>query len=119
MTTDLSPSDELNLYKTDRRAWAIATAPRRAAQLAAITDPAEKRRTLEQFGTDSQAAILAFLTDPAEKQRLWEQFGDESRQALRELAARQAHERATAGDTTAAPAHTSRSDQSRSSDSDA
>lgn len=90
----MTPSDELNLYKTDRRAWAIATAPRRAA-------------------------ILAAITDPDAKQRLWEQFGDESRQALRELAARQAHERATAGDTTAAPAHTSRPDQSRSSDSDA
>lgn len=94
MTTDLSPSDELNLYKTDRRAWAIATAPRRAAQLAAITDPDAK-------------------------QRLWEQFGDESRQALRDLAARQAHERATAGNPTATPAHHARPDQSGGSDSDA
>lgn len=76
----MTPSDEFQLYKTDRRAWAIATAQRRAALLAAITDAAEK-------------------------QRLWEQFGDESRQALRELAARQAHERATAGNPTAAPAH--------------
>lgn len=115
----MTPSDEFQLYKTDLRAWAIATAPRRAAILAAITDPDEKRRTLEQFGTDSQAAILAFLTDPAEKQRLWEQLGDESRQALRELAARQAHERATAGNPTATPAHHARPDQSGGSDSDA
>lgn len=66
----MTPSDEFQLYKTDLRAWAIATAPRRAA-------------------------ILASITDPSEKQRMWEQFGPESSAALRELAARQADERVT------------------------
>lgn len=68
--TELLPHEEFALYQTDIHAWARHVAPRRAAQLAA-------------------------LTDPDAKQQLWEQFGEPSRQALRDLAAaRQADQRA-------------------------